>query len=226
MKSLYFYSKIEIHVWMGFFVITIFLNITLNVLVYLKIKQLRKMRRSTCNNMDTLNLKMKHQAFVTLSLILLAAIFCRLPFPVMAIVGLNVDYSMGAPTVELINAFVVFLLYINFLADPIIYLARTLEVCNTYKTLYAYCVTKNRCCCKRKPADTTQMPYQSIHALGSSQRSERTDSFAMESLETQRSTCSRYRNGHENQQANGDVNSTTLGNMPIAYSELQTHDRV
>ena len=153
MDALFAVSKIELHIWMAFFVVTIFFNTALDLVAYMKIQELKlksqnSLRGSTC----PVNIQQKQQAFITLTLLLVASIFCRLPFPVVGIVGLNMDYSMGATAVELTQAVVVFLLYVNFLADPVICLVRTHEVRRTYRSLYALCVT-NYCCCDRRSSN-------------------------------------------------------------------------
>ena len=144
MVTLFHVSKVELHFWMAFFGVVIFFNIALDLIVYVRFQELKLKRQH--GSMYPVNIQQKQQAFITLSLLLVASIFCRLPFPVVGIVGLNMDYSMGATAVELTQAVVVFLLYVNFLADPVICLVRTHEVRRTYRSLYALCV---RSCCDR-----------------------------------------------------------------------------
>ena len=163
MASLHSLSKIEIHFWMGFFVLAIFFNIILDVIVHYRIKQLQNKRRGTQRTIDSKNIETKQRAFVTLTLLLIASVFLRLPFPILGIVGLNLDYSMGAATVELVQAIVIFLLYINFLTDPIIYLVRTKEVTQTYRGLVTVCLRK----CKRR---SSQYPSSTSGKGGSRSR--------------------------------------------------------
>ena len=79
-------AYIEIHIWMSFFVCTIFLNMTLNLVTYCKIKKLKRSQKTSGNREDRLTIASKHEAVITLILLLFASSLCRLPFPVMGIV--------------------------------------------------------------------------------------------------------------------------------------------
>ena len=136
-------SYVEIHIWMGLFAFIIFVNIILNAVTYFRIKRLNQ--RST--NMDQMNINRKKEAFITLTLLLFASIFCRLPFPVMGTIGLNIDYTVGASTVKLIDSLIIFLLFSNFLVDPIIIICRTRDMRTTLRTFFMICVRRYKCCC-------------------------------------------------------------------------------
>lgn len=135
--TLYSVSKIEMQIWMGIFIFSTVLNIFLNLFIYRKIRHLKLKRRmnSHSSNMESVNIRTKQAAFVTVSLLLLASVFCRLPFPLTAIISLS--YSDSKP---LLNASVLLLLYLNFFADPIIYLLRMREVQRSYKQLLRRCL--------------------------------------------------------------------------------------
>lgn len=133
-------SSIEMQVWMSFFAITLFANIILNIIIYQKIRHLKLKRRShSPNNPESTNIRMKQKAFVTVVLLLATSIFCRLPFPLAGIIGINFPS-------HLIDAGIVLLLYLNFFVDPIIYFIRMKEVRKTYRRMLASCARCSPCC--------------------------------------------------------------------------------
>lgn len=140
-RTLFLVSKIEVQVWMSVFVVSTLFNIAVNVLVYRKIRQLKQRRRfsSIVPHTDSQNIRSKQEAFVTVTLLLLASIFCRLPFPIMGIVGINITTKMDYQTKALINSIVILLLYINFFADPIIYVVRMKEIRKSFKRMFHWC---------------------------------------------------------------------------------------
>ena len=135
MKALYTISAIEIQVWMAIFIFSNIVNILVNMRIYRKIHQLKlKRRRShTMKSAESTNIRTKQEAFVTVALLLVASLFCRLPFPLTGLISINLD----SPT---LNASIVFLLYLNFFVDPIIYLTRMREVKRFYSRQFAVCL--------------------------------------------------------------------------------------
>ena len=141
MAALYFVSRIEIQIWMAIFALSVIANIVLDVIIYNKIRQLKLKRRysSMSNNPESCNIRMKQEAFVTVALLLIASVFCRLPFPLVGIIGINVQ-------TRILNAGIVMLLYLNFFVDPIIYVLRMKEVRKTYRRLIGKCAHCFPCC--------------------------------------------------------------------------------
>ena len=144
--TLFKLSYWELHAWMSIYVISLLINIVLETLAYLKLKDLKMRRHRSNTNMGQLSLQIMHQSFVTLSLLLCASIFCRLPFPIMSIVGLNIEVSCGMSAVELIDSCIVFLLYSNFLIDPVILVSRTTDVKTMFRMFFTVCKKKYKCC--------------------------------------------------------------------------------
>ena len=128
MAALYTISKIEIQIWMAIFMFSNILNIALDVIIYKKIRQLKMKRRFNQMNKsaESLNIRTKQEAFHTVALLLIASLFCRLPFPLAGLISLNLSSAV-------LNAGIVFLLYLNFFVDPIIYLTRMREVRRFYR---------------------------------------------------------------------------------------------
>ena len=123
-------------------------NIFVNLFIYRKIRHLklkRRMNRSV-SNMESVNIRMKQATFITVTLLLLASIFCRLPFPLTSIVELMFSHNMDQETSRLLNAIVILMLYLNFFADPIIYLFRLREVRRSYKLFFLRVMP---CCFKK-----------------------------------------------------------------------------
>lgn len=137
MKALYFISKIEIQVWMAIFVFSNCLNIIVNIRIYKKIHQLKLKRRRnhTMKSAESTNIRSKQDAFVTVAILLMASLFCRLPFPLTGLISIN----LNSPT---LNASIVFLLYLNFFVDPIIYLTRMREVKRFYQNHVRHCMSR------------------------------------------------------------------------------------
>ncbi len=138
MRALYAISRIEIQIWMSIFAVSVIINIIIDVIIYKKIRQLKLKRRYNpiSNNPESLNIRMKHEAFVTVSLLVVASIFCRLPFPLTGIISINVQ-------ARILNAGIVMLLYLNFFVDPIIYVLRMRDLRQTFKRM----LTSWRACC-------------------------------------------------------------------------------
>ena len=137
MDALYTISAIEIQVWMAIFIFSNVLNIVVNTRVYRKIHQLKlKRRRShTMKSAESTNIRTKQEAFITVALLLVASLFCRLPFPLTGLISIN----LNSPT---LNASIVFLLYLNFFVDPIIYLTRMREVKRFYSRQLRFCIRR------------------------------------------------------------------------------------
>ena len=149
-------SYYETHVWMGLYTFTILLNIMLNAVTYLTIKQLKKRRENEGGNMDRSSIAIKQEAFITVTLLLCASIFCRLPFPVMGIASYNIDItSSGVTTVILIDSIKMFLLYANFVVDPIIIACRTKDMKTTLRTFILVCRRKHKCCQQHTEENST-----------------------------------------------------------------------
>ncbi len=113
------------------------------MLIYYRLERLRRKHRALNKSRfshDSANIMKKQHAFVTVFLLLLASIFCRLPFPLANIVGLSIvdpqDYIILHPSLLL-------LLFGNFLVDPIIYFTRMKEVREGLKNLFYKCRCKN-----------------------------------------------------------------------------------
>ena len=137
-QTLYSVSTIEMQVWMGVFILSTISNISANLFIYRKIRHLKLKRglNNSSTNMDSVNIRMKQATFITVTLLLLASVFCRLPFPFVSIVELSGANGMGTETAQLLGAIVVLLLYLNFFVDPIIYLFRLREVRKSYKQFF------------------------------------------------------------------------------------------
>ena len=158
---LYKMSYIEMHVWMGFFALTIFANMLVNGITYCKIKQLKHQCENIRSRTDRLTISSKQEAQITLMLLLFASSMCRLPFPIMAIISLNIDFdTTGASAVKLIDSFIVFLLYANFLVDPIIIACRTREVKVTLQTFFMVCRRRYKCCRQQQTGEMIQLKDQ------------------------------------------------------------------
>ena len=141
-------SKVEMQVWMAFYALSSVFNIVLNLIVYRRIRKLKLKRRgSHMSNPEMANIRMKQDAFITVTLLLLACFLCRLPFPLMGIVGVSlVNVNTNMNLYITINAGIVLLLYLNCFADPIIYILRTKELRDSYRGMTARCGIF-RCCC-------------------------------------------------------------------------------
>ena len=144
---LYIISNLEMQVWMVIFIMTTIVSITLNFLIYRKIRELKWKRRMSLTSQETLNIRMKQEAFITITMLLVTAILLRFPFPVVsiAILQLEYDYDLGQRTSVIINAVVLLLLFINFFTDPIIYTLRMKEARQLYKACFgkAYCCVRS-----------------------------------------------------------------------------------
>ncbi len=139
MPILHQVAYVEMHIWMVIFIISILYNIFVNMLIYYRLEQLRRKHRAFNKSRfshDSANIMKKQHAFVTVFLLLLASIFCRLPFPLANIVGLDfVDpqyYIILHPSLLL-------LLFGNFLVDPIIYFTRMKDVRKGFASLFRLC---------------------------------------------------------------------------------------
>ena len=155
-------SYFEIHIWMGLFAFTILVNIILNAVTYFKIKQLKRRREGESTNMDRITINSKQEAFITLTLLLFASIFCRLPFPIMGIIALNLDSTAGASTIKLIDSLIIFMLHSNFLVDPIIIVSRTSDVRTILITFFSVCRRRYNCCwcCYKQEAHVVRVDEQ------------------------------------------------------------------
>ena len=134
-------SKIEMEVWMCVFIISTVLNIGLNVLMYVKLRELKWKRRQSAGVAETLNIRIMHEAFVTICLLLLITILLRLPFPITSIVSIEMGYArIDWSIFQVVNRIVVVLLFTNFFADPIIYISRMREARAFMQTTSTNCV--------------------------------------------------------------------------------------
>jgi len=126
-------GAIEMQVWMCFFALSLLFNITLNIIIYLKINMLKMKRRmSSSHTQESLNIRMKQEAFITVALLLFISVFFRLPFPLMGMIGIQIMSP-------LVDASIVLLLYLNFFIDPIIYFLRMREVKKTWRYVLHGC---------------------------------------------------------------------------------------
>ena len=134
-------SMVEMQVWMAFFAVSTIFNIALNIIVYRKIRKLKLKRRCAhMSNPEITNIKMKQNAFVTVSLLLIVCLFCRLPFPLIGIVGISfVTNRSNLDVYVVLNASIILLLYLNCFLDPIIYMIRSKELRKGYKILKSNC---------------------------------------------------------------------------------------
>lgn len=135
MNALYTISSIEIQIWMAIFALSNLLNIILNIVIYKKIRQLKMKRRFNHANKsaESINIRTKQEAFLTVALLLVASLFCRLPFPLAGLISINLNSAI-------LSASLLFLLYLNFFVDPIIYLTRMKEVKRFYRRHVASCL--------------------------------------------------------------------------------------
>ncbi len=127
MAVLHGLANVEILVWMVIFASAILMNICITLIIYKKLCNLQLRSRTVCNSRlisVPATIKKKQEAFVTLFLLLLASIFCRLPFPIIGIIGYTSSTQIDYGTWEIINGTLAFLLYVNFLIDPVIYFMR------------------------------------------------------------------------------------------------------
>lgn len=153
MMTLYRVSIIEMQVWLAIYTTSTLLNIAVNAIVYCKIRSLKRKRRfCSKSSQESQNLRMKQEAFITVALLLVAAVSCRLPFPIFGMIGINMGQSTNPNLAENLNAVVVFLLYVNFFADPIIYVFRMKEVQKACKSALSSCI-RGLCCGKLADSD-------------------------------------------------------------------------
>ncbi len=90
MPVLHKLAGVEILIWMFIFCLAIIFNICTTLAIYKKLCNLQLRSRTVCNSRlinVSPTIKKKQEAFVTLFLLLLASLFCRLPFPIIGIVG-------------------------------------------------------------------------------------------------------------------------------------------
>jgi hypothetical protein len=157
MTTLFTVSTIEMQVWLAIYTASTLLNIASNVVVYCKIRSLKKQRRfCSKSSQESQNLRMKQAAFITVSLLLAVSVACRLPFPIFAIVGINMGLGSDSDLAVALNAVVVLLLYVNFFADSIIHVMRMEEVQKACKSGLATCL--RRCHIKRQGGETRGHP--------------------------------------------------------------------
>ncbi len=131
MPILHDVAAIEILIWMILFATTIFFNICTSLVIYRKLVSLQIRTRTVCNSRlikVPSTVKKKQETFITLSFLLLASIFCRLPFPVIGIIGFTSASRIDFITWEIINGTLALLLYLNFVVDPLIYFLRMKEL--------------------------------------------------------------------------------------------------
>ncbi len=147
MPVLHRLAGVEILMWMLIFTGAIVFNICTTLVIYKKLCNLQLRSRTVCNS-RLINvpptIKKKQEAFVTLFLLLLASIFCRLPFPIIGIIGYSAASKIDYGTWEIINRTLAFLLYVNFLVDPVIYFVRIKDVRRGLERWWRWLVLKVR----------------------------------------------------------------------------------
>ncbi len=156
MPILHKLAAIEILVWMIIFALTILFNIITTLVIYRKLVRLQLRSRTVCNSRLIKvppNVKKKQEIFVTLSFLLLASIFCRLPFPIIGIIGFTSASKIDYITWEIINGTLSLLLYVNFLVDPVIYFLRMKELRNVLMRPWRWVLVRLR---KRRNANLRQ----------------------------------------------------------------------
>jgi hypothetical protein len=139
-------SKIEMVVWMVVYTLSTMLSILLNILVYFELKRLKNQRtRRASSSHDTrtpstptarqgsrrdgANSRAKNEAFITVFYLSVASIVCRLPLPLVGMLLITIIENVYGYTVmswSLVS--VVFLLYLVFVVDPVIYLLRMPDI--------------------------------------------------------------------------------------------------
>ena len=84
------------------------------------------------------NTKAKNEAFITILCLSVASICCRLPLPLVGMVLITfIERRFGFTVMSWTLVIVVFLLYLNFLVDPVIYMLRMPDIRRILKsTLY------------------------------------------------------------------------------------------
>lgn len=142
-EKLYLISTIEMEIWMVIFLVTTFISIILNSLIYQKIRQLKWKRRLSMTSQESANIRMKQEAFLTISLLLVSAVLLRMPFPIVSIITLEMETnSLDVKASIIINSLLLLLLFINFFTDTIIYTIRVKEA----RRMYKHCFSKLLCC--------------------------------------------------------------------------------
>ncbi len=127
MPVLHRLASVEILIWMLVFAAVIIFNICTLLVIYKKLCTLQLSNRTVCTSSLIKmppSIRKKRETFVTLTCLLLASIFCRLPFPIIGIIGYSHATKIDYGTWEIINRSLAFLLYMNFLVDPVVYLVR------------------------------------------------------------------------------------------------------
>ncbi len=124
MPVLHKMASVEILIWMIFFTLLIMFNIGIIISIYIRLQTLLTRSRSVGGRQYSQvpsSMRSKHDIFVTIYLLLLASIFCRLPFPITGIIGFVAPAELIQPnTWYVLNAVLSLILYCNFLADPLI----------------------------------------------------------------------------------------------------------
>ena len=116
-------------VWMVVYTLSTCLSISLNVLVYFELNKLRHNQERRGSNPDGANSRAKNEAFITVFYLSIASIFCRLPLPLVGMLLITIIENVYGYTVRswsLVS--VVFLLYLVFVVDPVIYLVRMPDI--------------------------------------------------------------------------------------------------
>ena len=128
-KKLLFISKIEMIGWMLVYFSSTCLSIVLSIIVYFKLRQLRR-KQSVKQTPGTsgANTRTKNEAFITIFCLCVASIFCRLPLPLVGMLLITViERQFGPVVMSWTLACVVLLLYLVFVVDPVIYVLRLPE---------------------------------------------------------------------------------------------------
>ncbi len=133
-------SVVEMHIWMVVFIFSILYNIFVNLLIYYRLEHLRRKHSTSRYSHDSSNIVKKQHAFVTVLLLLLASIFCRLPFPLANIVGLSIADQRDQEDQIILQPSLYLLIFGNFLVDPIIYFTRMKDVRKGLQNLVGKCL--------------------------------------------------------------------------------------
>ena len=132
-------SKIEMVVWMVVYTLSTCLSISLNILVYFELNRLRHNQNSAMGA----NSRAKNEAFITIFYLSVASIFCRLPLPLVSMFLITIIENMyGYEIMSWSLVSVVFLLYLVFVVDPVIYLVRMPDIRLVIKTFIERLLTR------------------------------------------------------------------------------------
>ena len=123
-------SKVEMVVWMLVYMLSTCVAIVFNTIVYFKLRQLKCVQSANQGSRTASgNTRIKNEAFITISCLCVASIFCRLPLPLVGMLLITIiERSYGHIVMSWTLATLVLLLYLVFVVDPVIYILRLPEV--------------------------------------------------------------------------------------------------